>query len=184
MPRFGTRALLIAFVVVALWLSTFSGFAAGQDLRRSLLLVLLIAAASMAVYGRGRRRAFWAGFAIVMFLCGGLDIQRPLNRYVPDFAWQWMTGNFQPVPPTAYSAVFAQPVITTSTAPAVVSSGTLSISSYPPPPPMAPAAPTTASIAMRESMVAGWILALAAICGFIVAYVHSRLRPKGTAETA
>lgn len=92
MPRFGTRTLLIVFALVALWLSTFSGFAAAQDVRRSMLLSILVAAACLALYSRGRRRAYWAGFAIVMLLCGGLDLQRPLHRYVPDFAWQNTMG--------------------------------------------------------------------------------------------
>jgi hypothetical protein len=87
MPRFGTKTLLIVTAVVALWLSTLSGYAAGQDVRRSILLLVLVLSLFAAIYGRGTRRAFWSGFFVVMLLCGGTDLQRPLHRYVPDFAW-------------------------------------------------------------------------------------------------
>jgi hypothetical protein len=87
MPRFGTKTLLIATAVVALWLSTLSGYAAGNDVRRSILLLILVASAFAAVYGRGKKRAFWSGFFAVMLLCGGMDLQRPLHRYLPDFSW-------------------------------------------------------------------------------------------------
>jgi len=87
MPRYGTRTLLVVIGIITLWLATFAGHGAAQDLRRSMLLLALVAAGCLAIYSDGRRRAFWAGFAIVMFLCGGLSIDRPLHRYVPDFFW-------------------------------------------------------------------------------------------------
>lgn len=87
MPRFGTKTLLIGTAVIALWLSTLSGYTAGSDVRRSLLLLILVSSVFAAVYGTGKRRAFWSGFFVVMFLCGGMDLQRPLHRYLPDFAW-------------------------------------------------------------------------------------------------
>jgi hypothetical protein len=88
MPRYSTKTLLIFFGIIGLWLATFAGQAAAQDLRHSILLLVLVAAASMAVYSHGRQRAFWGAFAIVMFLCGGLTMNRPLHRYLPDFVWQ------------------------------------------------------------------------------------------------
>jgi len=57
---------------------------AGPDIRRSILLVILIASGAAAVYSRERRRAFWSAFAFVMFVCGGLTYERPLYRYVPE----------------------------------------------------------------------------------------------------
>ena len=92
MPRFGTRALLVSFALAAVWFATFgasasslAGMMAAQDVRRSLLLLILIAVTGMAFATSGRRRAFWTAFAIVMFACGGLNLQRPLHRYVPEF---------------------------------------------------------------------------------------------------
>jgi hypothetical protein len=82
MPRFGTKSLLIGFALVALWLSTFSGFTGAGDVRKSILLLILVTSGFAAVFSRGKQRAFCAGFAIVMLLCGGLDVQRPLNRYL------------------------------------------------------------------------------------------------------
>jgi hypothetical protein len=70
MPRFQIKTLLIAFAIVALWLSSFSGFAAADDVRRSLLLAVLAVAGYAAAYCRGRRRAFWAGFFFTMLAHG------------------------------------------------------------------------------------------------------------------
>jgi hypothetical protein len=154
MPRFGTKTLLIVAAVVALWLSTLSGYAAGHDVRRSMLLLILVLSLFAAVYGRGKRRAFWSGFFVVMLLCGGTDLQRPLHRYLPDFVWlsasstpqatyQWwsstggrLTGTFAPPPVPGFV------------------------------PPNAPAAPIW-------TIVVGtvWILALSVMGGFIAAYV-------------
>ena len=92
MPRFGTRTLLIVSGLIALWLATFAGHGAAQDVRRSMLLLGLVAATCLAIFSRGQRRAFWTGFAVVMFLCGGLSMDRPLHRYVPDFVWQHTFG--------------------------------------------------------------------------------------------
>jgi hypothetical protein len=88
MPHYSTRTLLLVFGLVAIWLGTFAGLGASQDIRRSMLLLGLVAASCLAIFSRGKRRVFWTGFAVTMFLCGGLSIDRPLHRYVPAFAWQ------------------------------------------------------------------------------------------------
>jgi hypothetical protein len=68
MPRFGTRSLLIGFAVVALWLSTLTGYEAGHDVRAGILLVGIFAAAFAAIYSRGSRQAFWIGFVGALLL--------------------------------------------------------------------------------------------------------------------
>src|SRR5262245_58692446 len=85
MPRFSTKALLVMFGVAAVWMSTFAGFSAGGDLRRCLLFIALIAAATLAIANRGHRRAFWSAFTAAMIVCGGLNMNQPLARYTPDF---------------------------------------------------------------------------------------------------
>jgi hypothetical protein len=86
MARFGIKLLLVAVAVVALWLSTFSGFVGGDDVRRSILLVLYLAALLNAIYSRGRERAFWIGFFAVMPVVfvpsGSLG-----GFFVPQFGW-------------------------------------------------------------------------------------------------
>jgi hypothetical protein len=156
MPRFGTKTLLIATAVVALWLSTLSGYAAANDVRRSILLLILVASAFAAIYGRGKTRAFWAGFFAVMLLCGGTDLQRPLHRYLPDFAW------LSPAPTltTAYQ-VASRPggqlrIVTPSPNPFVTTSAGTAV----PTPPIWIIVVGTA-----------WILALSLIGGFIAALI-------------
>ena len=70
MPRFGIKTLLIGFAVVALWLSTFSGYFAANDVRRCILLAVLAASGYSAAYSRGRSRAFWVGFFVTMLAHG------------------------------------------------------------------------------------------------------------------
>jgi hypothetical protein len=99
MPRFGTRTLLAAFVVVALWMSTFTGYAAAGDVRASILLLIFVASGLAAVFSRHTRRGFWCGFFAVMLMCGGNDMKMPLKRYVPSFNWPMTVQYAQPVPP-------------------------------------------------------------------------------------
>jgi hypothetical protein len=71
MPRFGIKSLLIAFTVVALWLVSSPGILddeAGKDLRRAILLLILIASGSAAICRAGWQRAFWAGFSGAMLI--------------------------------------------------------------------------------------------------------------------
>src|SRR6478672_7523163 len=68
MPRIEIRLMLFLFMLVALWLSTFAGYAGAHDVRKAVLLVVFMVAGYSAVYFTGRRRAFWAGFFIVMLI--------------------------------------------------------------------------------------------------------------------
>ena len=179
MPRFGTKTLLIAFALLALWLSTFSGFPAAPDVRRSMLLLILVASLFLAIYTHGMRRAYWSGFAIVMLLCGGLNLQQPLYRYVPDFAWQRMLGlNIQPAtlyPRPYYSAGSPNPIPAGSVQPQppiVTYSAPIGYAPYMPAP-----SRSAAWAAMGESLAAVWTLGLSALSGFIAAYIFARTRP-------
>jgi hypothetical protein len=88
MPRFGTKSLLFAFAVVALWLSTFAGYTGADDVRKSLMLVILLSAMFAAMYYREKRRAFWTGFFVFMLISSlGGNIQQHFN-YVPAFRWR------------------------------------------------------------------------------------------------
>jgi hypothetical protein len=190
MPRFGTRTLLVAFAIAAVWLSTFSGYWAAQDVRRSILLLILVASGSLALYSQGRRRAFWSAFAIVMFVCGGLSYERPLYRYVPDFVWIEMLGerNAPTVSPYSYYSyaplAAPQPAYPpTAPAPAFppASSGQVVAPPSPAPPMPAPAGLTIRE-ALNDTFAAAWTLGLAAIAGFIAAYVFNQ-RPISTSES-
>jgi hypothetical protein len=160
MPRFGTKTLLVATAVVALWLSTLSGYAAANDVRRSILLLILVASAFAAIYGRGKTRAFWSGFFVVMLLCGGTDLQRPLHRYLPDFAWL----SPAPVATMAYQ-VASRPG---GQLRVVTSSPTLGLSSTSVVAP-APTAPPIWTIVVSNV----WILVLALVGGFIAALIFA-----------
>jgi hypothetical protein len=186
MPRFGTRTLLIVFALAAVWFATFGASSnslasvmAAQDVRRSMLLLILIAATGMALSSTGRRRAFWLAFAIVMLLCGGLNLQRPLHRYVPDFAWQQVVGSGA-VSPYLMPAPTPAPVASTR----MTGRGQV-VYSYSAPTAATPyTAFTTAGIgsspgwlALSETAAAAWTFALAALCGFVAAFIYSRSRP-------
>src|SRR5262245_47453075 len=189
MPRFGTKSLLVIFAVAAAWLSTFSGYWAAQDVRRSILLMILVTSGALAIYTRGRRRAFWSAFAIVMFLCGGLSYERPLYRYVPDFGWldtlqttvsPYLTSynNYYPLPP----ALPVQPTPTPAPAASNPSPPLPPASAQPlmtTPAPVyqiAPPAPAGLTVreALSETLAAAWTIALAAIAGFIAAYIFTQ----------
>jgi hypothetical protein len=183
MPRYTTRTLLIAFALAAVWFASFGASStslatmmAAQDLRRSMLLIILIAATGMAFATSGRRRAFWAAFAIVMFACGGLSLQRPLHRYVPEFAWQ----QFLTISPAPYAPPTPAPVAATTT----TGRGQV-VYSYSAPTVYSPGyAYTTAGmggspgwLAFSETAAAAWTFALASLCGFIAAFIYSRSQP-------
>jgi hypothetical protein len=200
MPRFGTRSLLVAFAIAAVWLSTFSGYWAAQDVRRSILLLILVASESLALYSRGRRRAFWSAFAIVMFVCGGLSYERPLYRYVPDFVWMDTLQALNPYPPSpnyynSYAPLAApQPVYSVpATAPTPADpdqpqqAPPLAVPPTPAPPPLfqaAPPAPPGLTIreALNDTFAAAWTLGLAAIAGFIAAYIFNQ-RPISASDS-
>jgi hypothetical protein len=178
MPRFGTKSLFILVAVAAMWLSTFSGYGAGEDVRRSIMLLVLVTAGAAAFCTRGRQRAFCAAFFAVMLVCGGVSLSTPLYRYMPTFRWQESLGlsNSLPPPPqmaptplpvyqnaAPYSSTY-QPTITYSPAPTVY---------------VAPYAPMSRSAtweAVADSLAAVWTLGLAAAAGFAAALVYSQTR--------
>lgn len=177
--------MLIACGLAALWFATFGRSPFGQDIRRSMLLVLLVVAASLALFRQGRQRVFWAGFAIVMVLCGGLGIWQPLTRYVPAFAWQGMLGFNSSV----YAPVYSQPMPGPAYAvppPAPANPSGPAYYSYTPAPVMV--STSMASYALGETLATLWTLALAALSGFIAAYIYSRrtdyMRPTAPPNTA
>jgi hypothetical protein len=183
MPRYSTRTLLIVFGLIGLWLTTFAGGGAAQDIRRSMLLLALVGASCLAIFGQGRRRVFWTGFAVVMFLCGGLSMNRPLYRYVPEFMWQYTVGASMPIysaPPIAYSPT-PVPATPGSQPPQIVS---YNVSPYAPGVPGTYGSPysgfafrqPTVWLGLIDTMTAGWTLALSALAGFVAAYVYSRTR--------
>jgi hypothetical protein len=164
MPRFGTKTLLIATAVVALWLSTLSGYAAGNDVRRSILLLILVASAFAAIYGREKTRAFWSGFFVVMLLCGGTDLQRPLHRYLPDFSWL----SPAPVPTMAYQVASRPGGQLRVVAPSTTPPG-YSWTSFAAP---APTAPPIWTIVVSNV----WIIVLSLVGGFIAALIFAMSR--------
>jgi hypothetical protein len=87
MPRFGTKVLLIAVAIVALWLATLTGFSAGGDVRHSILLMVYVAALLAAIYSRGRERAFWIGFFAVMPVVIVVPSGSLGGFFVPQFGW-------------------------------------------------------------------------------------------------
>jgi hypothetical protein len=181
MPRFGTKSLLFAFGLIAVWFATFGASAnsyasvmAAQDLRRSMLLLVLVIVICLALFTRGRRRVFWAAFALVMCMCGGVSLQRPLYRYVPDFAWQQVMG--------VYAAPYAPPAMPT---PARISTGPNSrgqiVYSAPYAPTLSGSISTVGSpgwAALSETLAACWTFGLSGLSGIIASYVYARTRPK------
>jgi hypothetical protein len=176
MPRFGTKTLLFAFILVALWFSTFSGYAAGHDVRASVLLVVFLAAGFAAIYGRGRLRAFWAGFFVVMLLCGGNFWQGPANKYVPNFSWRSPV-----IVPMPYGAYFSAPAVYQPSP--YVSDPAIAV---PQPYRLAIAAPRPApnigdqhvALAAHASIEAACILALACIVGLVGTWLYSSIGRK------
>jgi hypothetical protein len=88
--RFGTKSLLIGFMLLAFWLSTFSGYAAAREVRQSILLTVFLSSILRAAYCRGRRQAFWIGFSSVMLIMG--TGTRLFWVYVPMFDWIDLRG--------------------------------------------------------------------------------------------
>ena len=68
LPRFGTKSLLIAITVTALWLSTLTGFTGSNDVQAFIWTAIVIASGVAAATLKGKRRAFWAGFCGTMLL--------------------------------------------------------------------------------------------------------------------
>jgi hypothetical protein len=148
MPRFGTGSLLIAVAIAAVWFSTFAGYSTARDVRASVLLLIFLASGFAAVCSWRERRAFWIGFFAVMLVCGGNDLQRPLNRYVPNFLW---LSNSPYVPPTSVMAA----------GPALPLPWEVSSTSQP-----------VRSDALAATIAAAWILGLATLAGLIGVFIY------------
>lgn len=165
--------MLIACAVVAVWFASF-GFDAGLDVRRSMLLLVLVAATSLALFRHSKRRVFWAAFAIVMLLCGGLEMSQPLNRYVPDFGWRMTLGTSQHVyPPSQYRLpgnTNAYGIIQ----PAPDGSSGSIVYPYPF---MSSSRARTFWYAMGETIAAAWTFVLAALSGAIAVFLYRRRPP-------
>src|SRR4051812_17297371 len=176
MPRFGTKSLLVAVAVAALWLSTFGGYGAAEDVRRSILLLILVTAGVAAFCTRGRQRAFCAAFFAVMLVCGGVSLSTPLYRYMPTFRWQESLGLANSLPPPPQmpgpQPVYPTPYTT------LQSSGSVSYYSAPAPTMyVAPYGPMNRSAtweALADSLAAVWTLGLAGAAGFAAALVYSQ----------
>jgi hypothetical protein len=88
--RFSTKALLVAFFIVALWLSTFAGYPGANDVHSSIMLVIATSAATAIIYGRGKTQAFAIAFLAILFLAG--DYLRTYDidfRGVSDITHTW-----------------------------------------------------------------------------------------------
>jgi hypothetical protein len=179
MFRFGTKTMLFVFILVAAWCSTFSGYAAGRDVRASILLVVFLAAGYAALYNRGKARAFWVGVFAVMLLAGGNFIQGPANKYVPNFIWWNQNRNAMSVVYSSPPPVYVQPT--------PVQPGQRYATLAPPAPLPATAtfapAPITNylfQLAVSETIAAIWTLTLAAIVGLIGVWTFTSRRAQDT----
>jgi len=169
MPSFGIKALLFAFSLVALWLSTFSGYAAGGDVRASVLLMVFVAAGYAAVYSGGKRRAFWAGFFVVMLVCGGNLMQGPINKYVPQFGWRFPQAPYSNYYYAPRPAIAPQSIPPPATSPYASPAPMVGVT-------LAPSITTSQyEAAIYSSIEAAWILTLAVIVGLIGVWVCSTI---------
>jgi hypothetical protein len=180
MFRFGTKTMLFVFILVAAWCSTFSGYAAGRDVRASVLLVVFLAAGYSALYSHGKARAFWVGFFAVMLLAGGNFFQGPVNKYVPNFIWWNQNRNAMSVVYSSPPSVYVQPTPLQPVQPYATPTQ--------PPPAYATAvavapAPITDyafQLAVSESVAAIWTLTLAAIVGLVGMWIFTTRRAQDT----
>jgi hypothetical protein len=174
MIRFGTKTLLFIFVLVALWCSTFGGYAAGHDVRASVLLIVLFAAGYSAVYGRGKQRAFWSGFFLVMLLTGGNFFQGPANKYVPNFFWRAnVTVQYPSMP------VYAAPLPAYRPRDPDPSPNFAPVAPQPAAPtpqvvfvPSATAPGLEFNLALKATIETAWVLALATIVGLLGMWIY------------
>jgi hypothetical protein len=73
MPRFRIRSLLIFVAVVALWLSTITGYGISADVRAFVMLTIFVASGVATISNDGRRRAFWVGFFLTLLAASVLS---------------------------------------------------------------------------------------------------------------
>jgi hypothetical protein len=182
MPRFGTKTLLFVCMLVALWCSTFSGYAAAGDVRASVLLLIFLAAGFAAIYHRGRPRAFWAGFFAVMLLCGGNSWQAPVSKYVPNFSWR--TQQVGPMimqysaPPTTYAAPVPTPPAYRD--PLSPYSGSVQITPVPAPVPLLSQGRSEYEfeMAVNATIESFWTLVLGCVAGLVGMWLSSTIGGK------
>jgi hypothetical protein len=82
-PRFRLISLLIAFLAMAMWLSTFAAYPGADDIRSFMMLSIIVAAGANAAYSHGPPRAFWGGFTAASLMMGS----RILANVSPRFTW-------------------------------------------------------------------------------------------------
>jgi hypothetical protein len=177
MPRFSTKTLLLVFVLAALWFSTFSGYSAGRDVQASILLIVFLTAGFLAIYSRGKGRAFWSGFFAVMLLCGGNIFEGPVNKFIPNFSWLTQSSN------TAFTVQYGPPPQVVYSAPTPANPQT--VARYMAPPAVA-ASPTATifpvsvrdqnfSLAIHATIFAAWMFGLATIVGLIGVWLYGTM---------
>jgi hypothetical protein len=84
MPRFTLQSLFVAFTIIGIWLSTFTGYWGGQDIRACIWLLVIIGSALEAYWCIGRQKAFWLGFFAVMIATTFDAMSRDLG---PQYDW-------------------------------------------------------------------------------------------------
>jgi hypothetical protein len=175
MFRFGTKTMLFAFVLVAVWCSTFGGYSAGRDVRASVLLILFLACGYAAVYSRGRSRAFWSGMFAVMLLSGGSFLPGPVNKYIPNFYWRTY-----PSAPTMAIRYSTPPTVAYAPVPAQPTTGTYAQPIPAPIPPQAFVTPVISSNdeleftqAVSDTIATLWTFVLGAVVGLVGIWIHS-----------
>jgi hypothetical protein len=84
--RFSLKAILVVVTVVGLWLSSMT-IPGGYDLRRLLILLIVVSSVSATYCSTGRRRAFWLSFALVMLIMAVSIFRTNPEWPVPNFNW-------------------------------------------------------------------------------------------------
>jgi hypothetical protein len=82
MPRFPIKRLMAFVAAVAFWFATFkmpdpTNRGIGPQLQLIMPLMILVSAGFAAIYFRGKRQAFWAGFFVGMLLVFGRLFRSP-----------------------------------------------------------------------------------------------------------
>src|SRR6476660_198749 len=84
--RFSLKVILVVVTLLGLWLSSVN-IPGGDDLRRVIILLVVVSSVSATYCSIGRRRAFWLSFALVMLIMA-TSIFRPNPEWpVPNFNW-------------------------------------------------------------------------------------------------
>ena len=68
LPRFQIKSLLIVTAIVALWLSTLTGYTGSNDVQAFVWTAIVVMSGVAAISYTARRRAFWSGFFGTMLL--------------------------------------------------------------------------------------------------------------------